>query len=126
MNTERTLRWSAGAVAGVGVAYVFVLGIGIARFGTLRPIDNPVLAWMEVLTICSAWLLVSLVARKRELPYARARSPAVTKRGADAPRADPSSQLQLLAQRARELMSIACRCRSLVALSYSTRPLPLR
>lgn len=62
VNTERTIRWSAGAVAGVGVAYVFVLGIGIARFGTSRPIEDPVLAWMEVLTICSAWPLVSLVA----------------------------------------------------------------
>jgi len=63
MRPSRLGTWAAGSVALIGVAYVMVLGIGIARFGLERPITDPVLAVMEALTIVSApALLVALAA----------------------------------------------------------------
>lgn len=49
-------------VAGVGAAYLVALGIGITSVGSSRPIGDPVLALMEVLTLCSALPLVGLMA----------------------------------------------------------------
>jgi hypothetical protein len=61
MRPSRLGSWAAAAVAWIGVVYVIVLGIGMARFGLERPIADPVLAVMEVLTLVSApALLVAL------------------------------------------------------------------
>jgi hypothetical protein len=51
---------SGFAVVYVGVAYVIVLVIGMARHGLSEPIGDPILAIMEVLTILSALLLLAL------------------------------------------------------------------
>lgn len=45
----------------MGVVYLVVLGLGFARHGLSEPITDPVLAVMEVLTLASAFPLVSLV-----------------------------------------------------------------
>jgi len=63
MRPSRLGSWAAATVALIGVAYVVVLGIGMAHFGLERPITDPVLAVMEVLTLVSApALLVALAA----------------------------------------------------------------
>jgi hypothetical protein len=63
MTSSRLGSWAAAAVALIGIAYIVVLGIGVARFGLDRPITDPVLAIMEVLTLLSApALLVTLAA----------------------------------------------------------------
>lgn len=46
--------WAAGGVSAIGVAYIVALAFGFARFGLDRPITDPVLAAMEVLTLLSA------------------------------------------------------------------------
>lgn len=54
-TTARRLGFHAGrAVTAVGMAYAVVLAAGIARHGLDRPITDPILAAMEVLTILSA------------------------------------------------------------------------
>lgn len=50
------------ALAGVGVAYVLVLAVGVARHGLDEPIADPVLAIMEALTLLSAPVIVVLLA----------------------------------------------------------------
>ncbi len=62
MTAETITRWCAGMVAMVGAAYLVVLGIGITSAGSSRPIGDPVLALMEILTLCSALPLVGLMA----------------------------------------------------------------
>lgn len=62
MTAESIARWSAGMVAVVGAAYIVVLGIGISSAGSSRPIGDPVLAVMEILTVCSALPMVGLMA----------------------------------------------------------------
>lgn len=50
-------------MAAIGIAYVVVLALGMARVGLARPITDPILAIMEVLTLLSApAILASLVA----------------------------------------------------------------
>ena len=66
MMPSRLGSWAATVVALIGVAYVVVLGIGIARFGLERPITDPVLAVMEVLTLLSAPALLIALAAVRE------------------------------------------------------------
>lgn len=52
---------SAVALLAVGVAYLVVVAVGVARVGTAEPIVDPVLAVMEVLTLVSAPLVVLLL-----------------------------------------------------------------
>lgn len=66
MMPSRLGSRAATAVALIGVAYIVVLGIGIARFGLERPITDPVLAVMEVLTLLSAPALLIALAAVRE------------------------------------------------------------
>lgn len=66
MTPSRLGRWAAGSVAGIGAAYVVVLAAGVVRFGLSRPITDPVLAVMEVLTLLSAPALVVAMAAVRE------------------------------------------------------------
>lgn len=54
--------WSALAVAAIGVAYVAVLAAGFRIHGLREPIADPVLAFMEVLTLLSAPPILVLVA----------------------------------------------------------------
>lgn len=72
MTAETIARWCAGMVAVVGAAYLVVLGIGITSAGSSRPIGDPVLALMEILTLCSALPLVGLMAAMHaDMPPAR-------------------------------------------------------
>ncbi len=66
MTPNRLGRWAAGSVAVIGVAYAVVLAVGVGRFGLARPITDPVLAVMEVLTLLSAPALVVAMAAVRE------------------------------------------------------------
>ncbi|MBY0508815.1 MAG: hypothetical protein K2P94_01565 [Rhodospirillaceae bacterium] len=54
--------WSALSLFSIGVAYVIVLGIGMAAAGLTEPILDPILAVMEVLTLLSALVSLILVA----------------------------------------------------------------
>jgi hypothetical protein len=62
MTASRLGFWSAAIVLAVGVAYVIVLGAGMARHGLSEPIVDPVLAVMEILTLISALPIVVLMA----------------------------------------------------------------
>jgi hypothetical protein len=53
---------SASALCVIGVAYVGTLAVGFASAGFARPIVDPVLAAMEILTLLSAPILVVLMA----------------------------------------------------------------
>ena len=59
---DRAGFWSAMALVAVGIAYLGVVAAGMARAGLARPIVDPVLAVMEVLTLISAPLIVILMA----------------------------------------------------------------
>jgi len=52
--------WSSVAMLSIGVAYLITLIIGVARYG-VRPIADPILAIMEVLTLVSAPIVVVLM-----------------------------------------------------------------
>lgn len=67
MNARRLGAWSALAVSATGVVYAVVLAIGFARHGLDEPIADPILAWMEVLTVLAALPLVPLLASIRHL-----------------------------------------------------------
>ena len=54
--------WSASALCVIGVAYGFTLAVGFASAGLAKPIVDPVLAVMEILTLLSAPILVVLMA----------------------------------------------------------------
>ena len=54
--------WSASALCVIGVAYVVTLAVGFASAGFAKPIVDPVLAVMEMLTLLSAPILVVLMA----------------------------------------------------------------
>ncbi len=54
--------WSASALCVIGVAYVVTLAVGFASAGFAKPIVDPVLAVMEILTLLSAPILVVLMA----------------------------------------------------------------
>jgi hypothetical protein len=60
MVEKRLGAWSATAMVVIGMAYLVTLGTGVALFG-LRPIADPVLAVMEVLTLAAAPTLVVLM-----------------------------------------------------------------
>lgn len=63
MTAESCLgSWAAGLVGVIGVAYVVAMGFGFAASGLDRPIGDPVLAVMEVLTLLSAAALVVALA----------------------------------------------------------------
>lgn len=53
---------SSISLALVGIAYVVVVGLGIAAVGLEEPIVDPILAIMEALTLVSAPLIVMLMA----------------------------------------------------------------
>jgi hypothetical protein len=54
--------WSATTLCVIGVAYLVTLAAGFASAGFARPIVDPVLAVMEILTLLSAPVLVVLMA----------------------------------------------------------------
>jgi hypothetical protein len=54
--------WSASALCLIGVAYVVTLAVGFISAGFSKPIVDPVLAVMEILTLLSAPILVVLMA----------------------------------------------------------------
>ena len=54
--------WSASALCVIGVAYLVTLAVGFASAGFTKPIVDPVLAVMEILTLLSAPILVVLMA----------------------------------------------------------------
>ena len=54
--------WSALSFFGVGVAYIITLAVGLAAAGLTKPIVDPVLAIMELLTLLSAPLAVVTMA----------------------------------------------------------------
>ncbi len=54
--------WSASALCVIGVAYVITLALGFTTAGFAKPILDPVLAVMEILTLLSAPILVVLMA----------------------------------------------------------------
>lgn len=62
MSANRLGRWSAFALFLIGVAYIATLAIGFAAYGLTKPIVDPVLAIMEVLTLLSAPLMVIMMA----------------------------------------------------------------
>lgn len=62
MAAYRVGTWAAGAVAGIGVAYVVALVAGFRQVGFAAPIRDPVLAVMEALTLLSAVALVVAMA----------------------------------------------------------------
>ena len=66
MMPSRLGSWAATLVAVIGVAYLVVLGVGMAQFGLERPIPDPVLAVMEVLTLLSAPAILIALAAVRE------------------------------------------------------------
>jgi hypothetical protein len=53
---------SASALCAIGVAYVITLAVGFTTAGFAKPILDPVLAVMEILTLLSAPILVVLMA----------------------------------------------------------------
>ena len=55
-------RWSASAVVALGALYLIVLVRGVAVFGLVTPIGDPILAIMEVLTVLSAVAITVMVA----------------------------------------------------------------
>ena len=59
---NRLGAWSASALCVIGVAYVFTLAVGFVSAGFAKPIVDPVLAVMEILTLLSAPILVVLMA----------------------------------------------------------------
>jgi hypothetical protein len=59
---NRLGAWSASALCVIGVAYVVTLAMGFASAGFDKPIVDPVLAVMEILTLVSAPILVVLMA----------------------------------------------------------------
>jgi hypothetical protein len=61
-NTQRLGFLSSVGLVLVGVAYVVVVGFGIARAGFDKPIVDPTLAVMEAITLLSAPLVVILMA----------------------------------------------------------------
>jgi hypothetical protein len=54
--------WSASALCVIGVTYIVTLAVGFASVGFAKPILDPVLAVMEILTLVSAPTLVVLMA----------------------------------------------------------------
>lgn len=54
--------WSASALCVIGVAYLVTLAVGFASAGFAKPIVDPILAVMEILTLLSAPVLVVLMA----------------------------------------------------------------
>jgi hypothetical protein len=54
--------WFASALCVIGVAYVVTLAVGFSSAGFTKPIVDPVLAVMEILTLLSASILVVLMA----------------------------------------------------------------
>jgi hypothetical protein len=54
--------WSASALCVIGVAYMVTLAVGFSSAGFAKPIVDPVLAVMEMLTLVSAPMLVVLIA----------------------------------------------------------------
>jgi hypothetical protein len=59
---SRLGTWSAFALFLVSVAYALTLAVGLASAGLTKPIVDPVLAVMEVLTLLSAPLIVIMKA----------------------------------------------------------------
>lgn len=62
MSANRLGSWSAFGIFLIGVAYIATLAIGFAVYGLTKPIVDPLLAIMEVLTLLSAPLMVIMMA----------------------------------------------------------------
>ena len=71
--------WSASALCVIGVAYVVTLAVGFASAGFAKPIVDPVLAVMEILTLLSAPILVVLMAAVHAYAPRSARSTALSR-----------------------------------------------
>lgn len=72
MNAVNRLGFvSASALLIVGIAYAFVVGIGIADAGLSEPIVDPILGIMELLTLLSAPLIVMLLASVHAIAESR-------------------------------------------------------
>lgn len=67
MIPQRVGRVSATTVGVVGVVYLAVLAVGMAKYGLSEPIGDPILAVMEVLTLVSAPPLVLLIVAMHEV-----------------------------------------------------------
>ena len=74
-TASRVGAWSAAAVVGIGLAYIVVLAVGMARHGLNEPITDPILAVMEILTLLSAPPIVTLTAALHEQAPAAQRLP---------------------------------------------------
>src|SRR3990170_2944407 len=59
---SRLGMWSALALFLVGVTYALTLAVGLVAAGLTKPIVDPVLAVMEILTLLSAPLIVIMMA----------------------------------------------------------------
>ena len=73
MTANRVGGWAASVVVAVGIVYVIVLAVGLIRFGLTRPIADPILAAMEVLTLLSAPAVLVSFAALREWAHAQSR-----------------------------------------------------
>jgi hypothetical protein len=62
LGVNRLGVWSASALCVIGVAYGVTLAVGFASVGFAKPIVDPVLAVMEILTLLSGPILVVLMA----------------------------------------------------------------
>jgi hypothetical protein len=73
MTANRLGFWSSVALVGIGIAYLLALAAGFARHGLHEPITDPVLAFMEVLTLLAAPAIVILMAavHERAIPERR-------------------------------------------------------
>ena len=54
--------WSASAVVALGVLYLVALASGVFTVGLVKPIGDPILAIMEVITVLSAVAITTMVA----------------------------------------------------------------
>lgn len=62
MNSYRLGFWSAATVAAIGFVYIVVLIVGFSRVGFDKPIADPILAIMEVLTLLSSIAILLTIA----------------------------------------------------------------
>jgi hypothetical protein len=69
--------WSASFMCVIGAAYAVTLAVGIASAGMARPIVDPILAVMEILTLLSGPALVILMAAVHAYAPPRVKVPAV-------------------------------------------------
>ena len=62
MNSYKLGFWAATTVVVIGLAYIIVLMVGFSQAGFDKPIEDPILAVMEVLTLFSATAILIAIA----------------------------------------------------------------